>query len=516
MYRLPPPAATRRRSAAELAASRQPLLHRAVSCPPAPDATFSALPQRARTDSRQPVRAASNLQTPAAAPPPATDWPAPEPIQPLDDFRIVGAAASAAATQDAFWATGPDERVYRLKRYPPERAGNTCHEFLSAYILHALGLPYSPQLLLASAPAAAGAAAGELWLASPLIAGSKDVGPFLVEDGLAHVAPEYAAAYARELGRHGRAAAAAAAERQRPEVQALLQRYPKGGFAALTLPQHELLQPLRRHERAALRCQDRMLELLPPGYRSALRYAFYASEVVGEWDFWNHRRYNTVIGLDGRGGQPRASTVDRGVSGLIGFGGRFKRDSLAAANQPARIDDPYAEVPTPRCPGGYRPANVVPADLDFTRVAPSFGLIGAIPRGAVSAPLLREVVRNERELQGDRAGPGLRPPDEALEIAARLAALPPGHLRQHLEALFAIAAAHPDAAVRRLFTPAVSGVSGAVELARLYEARLRAIVARAERNGELARWRQRRRNRAQAAPPPLPAPPGMSRRRSRV
>ena len=81
-------------------------------------------------------------------------------------------AADASATQSAYYAQlgGID---YRVKLNPPDRLTNSFHEVLSARLLNDIGLRFNP----ASAWVIDNSS---LWVASRVIPGALDVGPYVL------------------------------------------------------------------------------------------------------------------------------------------------------------------------------------------------------------------------------------------------------------------------------------------------------------------------------------------------
>lgn len=399
-------------------------------------------------------------------------------------------AADSTATQSAYFATlnGVD---YRLKLNPPDRLTNTFHEVLSARLLNDIGLKFNPS----SAWVTDG---GALWVASRVIPGARDVGPFLLDAAktLVNKGGDHPA-LAGHLERYAQLERQAATLANSEALAPLLRQHKKGGFDQLSADEHTALQPLRDTHRQMLREQESLLDHLPQGaaLRSSLLMAAYAGEVVGEWDFLNHARFNTMVHDDGLGGL-RVQTVDRGVSGLVGFGGQLKSNNSSAANQPARIDDPYATQAATDQPGAhYLLDHFARKDLAFEHTSPSFGLIGAIPRSASSAFIFRDVIRAERDNLHLGSGPGGRAarvapagvPEEALQVAWLLK-----HRAQPDQIAASIGAActecrnHP--VTRNLLTRPVMGAHDETDLARMYSDRIGGIVARAEQGGTLARW----------------------------
>ena len=273
----------------------------------------------------------------------------------------------------------------------------------------------------------------------------------------------------------------------------MLEQFPKGGFERLGPADHEALQPLRDASRRMLQCQERMVDLLPQGaaLRSNLLMASYAGEVVAEWDFLNHDRFNTMV--HEQAGRLTVQTVDRGVSGPVGFGGGFMRDSAHQANQPARVSDPYATTEGAGAP--YPSGLFSPRDMDFAAPSPSVGLIGDVPRSASSAFIFRYVVPNEREnLQAD-TGPGPRQvvvspaglPTEAMQVAWLLKHnAKPHQVRDSIAAVFDACRKHP--VTRAMLHSSVTGAEDADALAAIYSKRIGNIIERAEQGNALNRW----------------------------
>ncbi|KAF1035357.1 MAG: hypothetical protein GAK35_04210 [Herbaspirillum frisingense] len=404
-------------------------------------------------------------------------------------------AAGAGATQSAYFAE-LDGVAYRVKLNPPDRLTNTFHEVLSARLLNDIGLHVNP-------PSAWVVDEGEIWVASRVIPNARDLGPYLL-----HAAGEQAT----RPGKPGREAGEALARYRELDglkqslsasdaIRPLLEKYRKGGFDQLTASEHAALQPLRDVARHMLQVQEQILDLLPQGraLRSSLLTAAYAGEVVGEWDFLNDLRFNTMVYQDEAGGI-HVQTVDRGVSGPVGFGGELKEKCEERANQPAKISDPYASANAAE--SFYLPGMFSRRDMDFRKPSPSAGLIGSIPRSASSAFIFKDVIRNEREhlvLQPDTGSKArLAPqgmPEEALQVAWLLKhRADPQMVARSIAAACNECRRHP--ATRAMLRPEVMGAADARALAALYNARIQAIIARAEEGGALNRWANR--NPAQA------------------
>jgi hypothetical protein len=371
-----------------------------------------------------------------------------------------------SATQEAFWAHDASGQRYRLKRNPPERLLNTFHEVMSARLLHTVGLPVSPPTSWVLGPC------GAIWIASPVVKGAKDLGLFLIEEGGKHVGLSQKIKYQHLLSQYEHCKVETNALRESPSMQGVLGAYQKGAFNRITDAHHQVLQPLRDHERQLLQLQDKMFALLPPKFHSALLSAAFASEVVGEWDFLNHARFNTVVAVD-KHGEVNVQTVDRGVSGLVGFSGKLKSDNDQEVRVPALVDDPYAghQKSALQSHSPYGSIDRRMGDLDFTQVPRSFGQIGALPRAGPMAFLFKQTIIAERE--------GLAPaPQEALEVAKQLKSINPALIFNCVQQAYDDAQKHQHVALKNLFSPAGTGVSDAEELAALYQARINAIIAR--------------------------------------
>lgn len=404
-----------------------------------------------------------------------------------------GPAKEGASTQAAHYRADADGKRYRLK-CNANRPGVTFHEVFASRLLDAIGFSCAPKAALVSHSAGKlGAAPGDVWIASPELRGFEDVGPFLVRSGIAHVDPSSKAAYQTHVATHQGAIGQAHALLEEPAVKALMHGYSKGGIDKLDARQHADLQPLRDCYRRALQAQDRMFELLPAAFRRELLRAFYASEIVANWDFLNHERANT--GFTVRDGSVRAHTVDFGNSGPIGFGGKLKAESLAAARQPARIDDPHLHAGAPLAPTGYLCSHLDERDVQFTTVSRSFALVGQLPRSAVFARFLAAVIRLERDsdasVRVSRAAP-----DEALEVAWHLSKLPRGCVSRFARQFFEQGRAHADRAIAALFDPATTAFRDSDALAQAYQQRIDGIVDRAMRGDQLRRWATRNPERA--------------------
>ena len=406
-------------------------------------------------------------------------------------------AADASATQSAYFAQ-LDGVAYRLKLNPPDRLANSFHEVLSARLLNDIGLRFNP----ASAWVVDKSA---LWVASQVIPGALDVGPYVMAAAAEQIRKPglVTAMITMEMTHYKALERGAAALRASDKIRPLLEQFPKGGFDSLSPADHQALQPLRDASRQMLQAQERIMDLLPqgPALRSNLLMASYAGEVVAEWDFLNHNRFNTMV--HEQAGRIRVQTVDRGVSGLVGFGGGLKRDGAHQANQPARISDPYASTEGAGAP--YLPAHFSPRDMDFATPSASVGLIGDVPRSASSAFIFRDVIPNEREnLQAD-TGPGPRQlvvspaglPTEAMQVAWLLKHnAKPHQIRDSVAAVFEECRKSP--VTRAMLQPSVTGAQDADALAAVYSKRIANIVERAEQGDALNRWANTHRSEARS------------------
>jgi hypothetical protein len=406
-------------------------------------------------------------------------------LQPVD----ASGAKEGASTQAAHYRADADGNRYRLK-FNANRPNVTFHEIFASQLLNAIGFSCAPKAaLVGHSVGKLGAGPNDVWIASPELKGFEDVGRFLIESGAKHVAHSLEGAYRKHVARHSEALAEADAQLARPAVKALMDGYKKGGVDTLTAGQHADLQPLRDSYRHALQAQDKMFDLLPPAFRRELLSACYASEIVGNWDFMNHERANTGFTVK-EDGTVRAHTVDFGNSGPIGFGGKLKSESLAAARQPARIDDPHLHVPGPLAPAGYAQDNLDERDVQFETVSPTFGLVGQLPRSAVLAPFLAPILHQERD--SDPSGALSRAaPDEALEVAWHLSKLPSGSVSQFAKTMFEQGKAHADGAIAQLFSSATTAFRDSDALAQAYQQRIDGIIDRAMRGDQLQRWASR-------------------------
>lgn len=394
-----------------------------------------------------------------------------------------GHDSQAAFTQKAFYARAADGSLYRLKLN--QRPTTTVHEFIVARLLAALGFDAAmPQTRLVSGDVVP-QAAGDVWLASPVIEGYRDLGPFLQEEGISHVAPSQRPAYQALKDACDAAQAQAAQIREGPGIRDLLMKYPKGSFGALTAQQHALLQPLRDCSRHALQCQYKMFKLLPHEFARELMRAYYIADIVANWDFMNHGLGN--FGFVVRDGKASGWVVDGGNSGPIGFGGGLKTESSLLARGPACIDDPFARTPGPASPHAYMHDDI-PADdaLLLDHVSRTYALTGSLPRSPAFSPFIQKIIHDEQVRE--EVGVKFSAPLEAMEVAWRLKALPPGRVQACMQALFDQGLAHPDPAIRRLFTPEVTRFANAQALSDSYLRRIEAIIARAEDGGHLQRW----------------------------
>ncbi|EJM97634.1 hypothetical protein [Herbaspirillum sp. YR522] len=369
---------------------------------------------------------------------------------------------------------------------------------MSARLLNDIGLRFNP----ASAWVVD---KSSLWVASRVIPGALDVGPYVLAAATEQARKPgiVAAMITMELTRYNELKDKVAALRASDPIRPLLEQFPKGGFERLSPADHQALQPLRDASRQMLQLQERMIDLLPQGaaLRSNLLMASYAGEVVAEWDFLNQDRFNTMVCE--QAGRISVQTVDRGVSGPVGFGGGFMRDSAHQANQPARVSDPYAITEGAGAP--YPSALFSPRDMDFATASPSVGLIGDVPRSASSAFIFRDVVPNEREnLQAD-TGPGPRQvlvspagqPTEAMQVAWLLKHnAKPHQVSESIAAVFDECRKHP--VTRAMLHPSVTGAEDADALAAIYSKRIGSIIERAEQGDALNRWANTHRSQARS------------------
>jgi hypothetical protein len=385
-----------------------------------------------------------------------------------------------ASTQAAQYMTDREGNRYRLK-CNADRPNVTFHEVFAAQMLNVMGFSGVPAARFVSDYTdKEDRSAGEVWIASPQVEGFTDLGPFLVGSGKQYVSENQKTAYQQHLDAYhaaqGRARQILSGEG--PAAQ-LMKGYRKGGVSELDETQHAALQPLRDEYRAGLQAQERMLALLPPQFHDALLRAFYTSEVVGNWDFLNHDRANTGFSI--QGGMVRSHTVDFGNSGPIGFGGKTKPASIATARQPARKDDPYLRATT------YPHETLSMADVETRAVSRTYGAVGQIPRSAVSAHILAPAIVQERERNSVDEPIDTAPP-QALEVAWHLKSLPSVLVRQFAAAFFDKGSNHADPAIRALFSPQTTGFANSEALAEEYEARVKDIVDRAQKGGQLRRW----------------------------
>ncbi len=413
------------------------------------------------------------------------------------DFEAVdqGAGKEGASSQAArYMKIG--EKGYRLKRNE-NRPNVTFHEVFAARLLNTMGFANAPSTSFVSdAAGKPDRNANDVWIASPQVSGFKDLGSFLAESGKKYVSEDQKDAYQKHLDAYHRSHIDAKnlLEGEGP-IAKQMSGYKKGGVEKLDDAQHAELQPLRDHYRAALQAQEQMLDLLPPSFHDELLRSFYTSEIVGNWDFLNHDRANTGFAIDK--GTAKAHTVDFGNSGPIGFGGKTKPESLTAANQPARIDDPYLQKITNRNQlTWYIQGKLHKPDVEMTAVSRTFGAVGQLPRSSVSAHLLAPVIVQERERGPEDKGGLHAAPSQALEVAWQLKNLPPDIIGQFANTFFEQGRNHKDPAIKELFSLKITGYADGNALAREYQSRVNQIVSRAEQGGQLLRWVERNPERA--------------------
>ena len=396
---------------------------------------------------------------------------APPLIIPMSKFKREGDIAIESATQEAFWAQNQAGEKYRIKQNPPTRMMNTFHEVVSARVLNVIGFSCSPCTSWVPDHS------GKIWVASPVVEGM-DVGKFLLENGLKHCDQKSAKKYQNLVKSYEENERFIDTLKSTPAVERLLAKYPKGGVTELTDKDHEILQPLRDAYRENLKLQEKMYDFLPRPIKSELAKSLYMSEIVGEWDFLNHSLYNTLISAKDKDVSVRV--VDRGVSGLVGFGGLPKRDNSELAMHPARIDDPYLKGGT----SSIYPHHSIDArlgDLDLTRPSKTNGLIGSIPRSSVYAFVLKDVVKNEAD--GYKSSPA-----EFLDVALHLKHLDDGVIQDFFNDLAIHLENHSSPEIRKLASPEVTGVSNIRDLGFIYTQRISLLIERANQNNELDRW----------------------------
>ncbi len=405
--------------------------------------------------------------------------------------------SEGASTQPArYLRDNATQTLYRCK-LNENRPRNTFSDVVMPQMMvHAYGFDDVPQpVFLVDNDNRLGKGSDAVWVASPMVSGFKDWGPFLVESGARHVEPHNRDAYAAHLRDHADASRSAQELRKTPDIAGLMTRFPKGGFDKLDQSGHETLQPLRDRSRDALQRQDRMLELLPDEFNRALASAFYLGEVPGNWDLANHERANTGFVIDDEG--VHAPTVDWGnTAPVAGFGGNLKRDSQRAANQPARVDEPYARVPDALTPSGYMQDFLRDDDLKYENPSKTFGAIGGIPRAAVLGGLQRPVIESEREFE-----PASRTrhdaPDAALAVAWQLSRAPGTRVERVVEQIFALATGENlPASVTQLFSEKTTGYANAGAFAKAQNDRTKALIARAKEGRQLERWVEKNPERA--------------------
>ncbi|MEY3201723.1 MAG: hypothetical protein RIR70_1273, partial [Pseudomonadota bacterium] len=256
--------------------------------------------------------------------------------------------ASGACSHQAEEMMDASGARYRVKsnKYG---AKATSEEVLAASVLRLIGIPKSPEVKFMPVPDEQGGYS--LKIASKRIEGFSDWGTFLLDHGKRFVDGSLREDYQRALDHFARCEEKA--ERilaDNPRLDQEL-KHPKRSIEDLGLAEDVVLADALREYQAARKAQnvarDDMLNLLPGAFSQALLRAFYAAEVVGNWDFANHDRANTgwVVGaLHGPGELPErldAVSVDFGNSGMNGFKGKEKVASKQEMLVPARFDDPY-------------------------------------------------------------------------------------------------------------------------------------------------------------------------------
>jgi len=388
------------------------------------------------------------------------------PIQDESKFNTI----EMTSTQEAFMALDALGNAYRLKINPPNRQINTFHEVISSRILHELGLPFSPLTSWVIDKN------NQVWIASPIVPDAKDIGPFLIDEGIKYVESSDKEKYERLISDYKKQKANSAELRKSPVVKEVLETYKKGEFDKVSDAHHAILQPLRDSERKALNKQDKMFELLPSKFHSAVLTAAFASEVVGEWDFLNHARYNTMIVVN-EDGNVNVQTVDRGVSGLVGFAGKLKSNNKNESLIPALVDDPYSGHLKDNI-GSYSPNSSISdkmGDLDFTKISRSFGQIGSIPRSSSMAFVFKPIIKAERENQNYC-------PVEARDIAEYLKRVEPSKISKLIEHAYEEVERENLTELKDFFLMSSIETDKKSKLADMYNLRIKAIIERAERS----------------------------------
>jgi len=424
-------------------------------------------------------------------------------------------AASGACSHGAENMEDAHGAQYRVK-FNKYGAKASFEEVLSASILALIGVPHTPEVKVVALSERDGTTL--LKIASRRVENFCDWGVFLLERGQLWLSGADRESYDAVLARfaHHEDQIEKLLE-MRPDLRRELEQ-PKRAISELEA-KSDLefvsallsIQKLRAAQNAA---RAELLAMLPASFTEGLRRAFYAGEVVANWDFANHELANSgwVVSSEQMlaGLPPRvdAISVDFGNSGLNGFKGLDKVDSKPFMREPARLDDAYftshAVLNSPvdareagrdeeasrrwvrssvgaALQGATRAKDpVLERGADFESVSATFGLVGALPRSAVFSHLMKDVI------DWDREGRLSSPPDPALEVAFRLFCLPEGALESHVKAF--------HAAVRTLPHPFGQEAPEAREsesIARQWGNRAKAIVGRAG-EAEIEAWRNRR------------------------
>jgi hypothetical protein len=358
----------------------------------------------------------------------------------LRDVAPEAGSLGSVASSHAAVLVRQGEDVYRVK-FNHHGPAATFHEVLAARMNRFLfPSPHAPDVKFGAHTAALPPMQGKytgVGIASKMVEGFQDWGDFLVreKDGacaaLAHVAPDDRPAYRQLLDQYRETQQQIAAFRaggHDARVSALL-KAPKQPFRNAPADAVKDLEPLRQLSRQALQLQDKMLALLPPAFHQALVKALYESEALGNWDYANHERAN--VGFVIRDGKLAGATaVDFGVCGHTGFSGKPKTESGASIAIPARVDDPFLTLPGRKAKDSeYLPGAVLDrtAVTDFTKVSPSAGVVGSLPRSASFAAIMKQIVSDETEY-------GIKPAP-MLQTARQLAQVTRQDVRQLVRAL---------------------------------------------------------------------------------
>jgi len=187
---------------------------------------------------------------------------------------------------------------------------NAMWEVLSGQ-LYALTGMVAPDLRLIMLQGESADSLPEMCVASPIISAFQDLGDFLLEDAVWFIEQSDIAAWGE----------------YRNIIKEINESSRKGAIPAA--------DKLRR-----LAAMEKIYEMLPPYFHREIEKAFAASKFIANWDFANFSLANIgccfSLDSDQQVVKVESVFVDFGNSGVIGFGGKTKEQSLERANVEAK------------------------------------------------------------------------------------------------------------------------------------------------------------------------------------